>query len=42
MSEPGYLITGVTGPTGGAAARELRKQGRRASGGASYVGRREK
>jgi NAD(P)H dehydrogenase (quinone) len=32
MSEPIYLITGVTGATGGAAARELRKQGRRVRG----------
>ena len=32
MSEPIYLITGATGATGGAAARELRKQGRRVRG----------
>src|SRR5262245_29489286 len=32
MSEPIYLITGVTGATGGAAARELREQGRRVRG----------
>ena len=32
MSEPIYLITGVTGATGGAAARELRKQDRRVRG----------
>src|SRR2546429_2382792 len=32
MSEPIYLITGVTGATGGAAARELHKQGRRVRG----------
>jgi NAD(P)H dehydrogenase (quinone) len=32
MSEPIYLITGVTGATGGAAARELRRQGRRVRG----------
>ena len=32
MSEPIYLLTGVTGATGGAAARELRKQGRRVRG----------
>lgn len=32
MSEPIYLITGVTGATGGAAARELRKQGHRVRG----------
>ena len=32
MSEPLYLITGVTGATGGAAARELRRQGRRVRG----------
>jgi nucleoside-diphosphate-sugar epimerase len=32
MDEPIYLLTGVTGATGGAAARELRKQGRRARG----------
>lgn len=32
MAEPIYLITGVTGATGGAAARELRRQGRRVRG----------
>src|SRR4029077_8645666 len=32
MTEPIYLLTGVTGATGGAAARELRKQGRRVRG----------
>lgn len=32
MSEPIYLVTGVTGATGGAAARELRKQGHRVRG----------
>jgi uncharacterized protein YbjT (DUF2867 family) len=32
MSEPIYLITGVTGATGGAAARELLRQGRRVRG----------
>src|SRR5262244_2237522 len=32
MSEPIYLITGVTGARGGAAARELRKQDRRVRG----------
>ena len=32
MSERIYLITGVTGATGGAAARELRKQGHRVRG----------
>ena len=32
MNEPIYLLTGVTGATGGAAARELRKQGRRVRG----------
>src|SRR5260221_3127439 len=32
MNEPIYLVTGVTGRTGGAAARELRNQGRRVRG----------
>ena len=32
MSEPIYLVAGVTGRTGGAAARELRKQDRRVRG----------
>src|SRR5260370_41669474 len=32
MREPIYLITGVPGATGGGAARELRKQGRRVRG----------
>lgn len=32
MNEPLYLIMGATGATGGAAARELRKQGRRVRG----------
>ena len=32
MNEPIYLLTGVTGATGGAAARELRKQGCRVRG----------
>ena len=32
MNEPIYLLTGVTGATGGAGARELRKQGRRVRG----------
>ncbi len=32
MSGPIYLITGVTGATGGAAARELLKQSRRVRG----------
>jgi len=32
MNEPLYLITGATGATGGAAARELRQQGRRVRG----------
>lgn len=32
MSDPIYLITGVTGATGGAAARELRAHGRRVRG----------
>ena len=32
MNEPLYLIMGATGATGSAAARELRKQGRRVRG----------
>jgi uncharacterized protein YbjT (DUF2867 family) len=32
MNEPLYLIMGATGPTGSAAARELRKQGHRVRG----------
>jgi NAD(P)H dehydrogenase (quinone) len=32
QNEPIYLITGVTGATGGAAARELLKQSRRVRG----------
>ena len=41
MIEPIYLITGVTGATDGAAARELRKQGRRVCAGSSTMTTRE-